>query len=319
MRRRFAWQPMHCDHTIHCRAGARIRGARYSAVRRAAVFMKGRRCHSSSASRSSTVPSATRNGRISKRGPHSCSVTSDARSDDRSFSYVWCRKEIKSRSFAKVMTRLEPSLGTGNRCLSTVLMRSPSCVEKPWKMRCGCASETEPTPSMSCRITTLLRLKCTVGPNGRWLTISASGSPRVSLTTTRSEKPPRLQASTTSAVVWPPRFTRCAPGNSSRTSFANCFSRLLGECDVVTHTRGSATPASAYSSSSADRAARPTSVAPSAPGRAPVAPSSASISRRSSASCPRSSVGIGRPSRSASRTACFASYLERASPSRPRR
>lgn len=43
----------------------------------------------------------------------------------------------------------------------------PSLDEKLWKMRWGNCSDMVPTAGISCRITTLDRVKYAVGPNGR--------------------------------------------------------------------------------------------------------------------------------------------------------
>lgn len=50
--------------------------------------------------------------------------------------------EIKSSSFANVMTLLLSSLGTGKRYLRTFITLLPSFELKPSKMRCGACSET---------------------------------------------------------------------------------------------------------------------------------------------------------------------------------
>ena len=51
------------------------------------------------------------------------------------------------------------------------------------------------------------------------------------------------------APTWPPRLMRCALGNTSFSSFANCTRRLLGSREVVMRTFGSRSAACAYSSS----------------------------------------------------------------------
>lgn len=50
----------------------------------------------------------------------------------------------------------------------------PSLDEKLWKMRWGNCSDMVPTSGISCRITTLDRVKYAVGPNGRWHTMRPS-------------------------------------------------------------------------------------------------------------------------------------------------
>ena len=97
-----------------------------------------------------------------------------------------------------------------------------------------------------------------------------------------TQKTPRT--STSSATLVFPRFSACALGKTSFTSFINCFSRELGSLDVVTQTLGSRVPANAYSSSTCVR------------GAAPVAASSSPTSCRRDPSSARSSVGMGFPS-----------------------
>ena len=86
------------------------------------------------------------------------------------------RNEMKSSSFANVMTRLLSSLGTGNKNLSTSLIRIPRFEVNCSNIRCGYCSDTvddlyEP---ISWRRATLWSEKWTVGPWGKWETIIAS-------------------------------------------------------------------------------------------------------------------------------------------------
>ena len=65
--------------------------------------------------------------------------------------------EMKSFSFANVITRLLSSFGTGNRYFRMSRMRSPNFELKFSKMRCGYCSETvdDRYDSMSCLKATL--------------------------------------------------------------------------------------------------------------------------------------------------------------------
>jgi len=95
-------------------------------------------------------------------------------------------------------------------------------------------------------------------------------------------------AAAAAARTCPPRFRRCALGNTSLSSLANCVSRELGLREVVMRMRGSRSPACAYSSSTCVRGTA-------------VLSSSSSTRRRSSRSSLRSSLGSGLPSAPAGR------------------
>ena len=171
---------------------------------------------------------------------------------------------------------------------------------------CGNASETFGRSGISWRITTLCSPKYAVGPYGMCETISPSGTPRCSWSTTRSLKPSARHVSTIVLTVWPPRFIRCAFGTISFTSFRNCVSFDDGSCDVVISTRGSATPAFAYSESTPLAAASPSSGTPSS--------AASAISRSAS---PRSSDGTGAPASNAALTFLLRSCVERSAASTP--
>ena len=137
-------------------------------------------------------------------------------------------------------------------------------------------------------------------------TTSPSGSPRCSCTSTMSVKSCDWHASTMSPTTWFPRFIRCAFGTISFTSLRNCVSFDDGSCDVVISTRGSATPAFAYSESTPLAAASPSSGTPSS--------AASAISRSAS---PRSSDGTGAPASNAALTFLLRSCVERSAASTP--
>lgn len=74
--------------------------------------------------------------------------------------------EMKSLSFAKVMTRLASSLGTGKSAPRIPFTRSPNLLPKPSKIRCGYCSDTvlSAFELTSCRSTTFDKVIDRVGP-----------------------------------------------------------------------------------------------------------------------------------------------------------
>ena len=129
----------------------------------------------------------------------------------------------------------------------------PRGVVKPSKIRCGYASLTVPRWlfGMSCLRTTLWRENWTVGPWGKWETVSEVGTPLCSCRTSRSVMPARCEPSTRCGRTALPLLRRTESGKSRRSSLENWASRLDGERDVVMSNFGSIIPAPAeYSSSS---------------------------------------------------------------------
>lgn len=186
-----------------------------------------------------------RYGVSSNRGPTSLSSTL------RCFSTlnVWCRKLIKSFWLSNVKTRVAYDFGTGNKYRRTSFTRTPNLVVKFSKIRCGYCYDIVPTFSISWRVTRLWMVKMTVGPSGKCEMVMLSGTPWDYWSTMTSLKFSLRAASINWFTLKLPRFIRTALGITRRTYFANYNNFCEALREVVTNTRGSSTPALAYSSS----------------------------------------------------------------------
>lgn len=100
-------------------------------------------------------------------------------------------KHMTSSSSYHVTTRLESSFGTGNKCFNIQRTRWPNLEFNPLNIWLGYvwgifAPVPQPIVSISWRVRTLYKVNIAVGPNGKWLIIKVSGTPRDSLTITIS-------------------------------------------------------------------------------------------------------------------------------------
>lgn len=151
-----------------------------------------------------------------------------------------------SSMFLNVTTLLPvfcPASRGGKICCSIFFTLLPSAVENPSKIRCGKDSDTVPRTAfgISPRRITFEREKEAVGPWGKWLMVSAVGTPRCSWRRIASERSAAFALSMIAGKMRFPRLSLIEVGKRSLISLENVDRRELGSLDVDMRILGSRT------------------------------------------------------------------------------